>query len=425
MNEGDLFAMSRDARQELGRKRWIENKCRGTFVWPTGTGKTYGAIKCIKSVIDKYPNFKVLVVVPTEPLKTQWQEYFKRFNLVNNCDVQIINTVVKNEWDSTILVCDEIHRYSSNTFSKVFSQVKYNYILGLTATFERLDGKEILISKYCPVIDTITTEEALYNGWISQYKEYAVLLEVDDINVYDEYNREFNKNFEFFGYDFALAMSCLGPNGVTNRLKLRDRLCPNGSKQDKTNTLKAILNYSRGFSRYLQARKKFVNNHPKKIEVARRIIEKRKDKKIVTFSNNVKMAESIGGGEVYTGKVSKKRGANILSDFNNSLPPAILHSCQKLNEGVDIKGLSVAIHLGLDSSKTKAIQKRGRIVRFEQGKQAENFILIIKGTVEEKWLQNSYGNNILKINEEELDKILDGEEIEITQKSMSNLIFRW
>lgn len=319
----------------------------------------------------------------------------------------------------------ELHRYASDIFSKVFTRVKYNYILGLTATFQRLDGKEVLISKYCPVIDTITTEEALYNGWISQYKEYAVLLEVDDIHIYDEYNREFNKNFEFFGYDFALAMSCLGPKGVSGRLKLRDRLCPNGSKQDKTNTLKAILNYSRGFSRYLQARKKFVNNHPKKVEIARRIIEHRKDKKIITFSNNVKMAESIGGGEVYTGKISKKRGANILQDFNNAQPPAILHSCQRLNEGADLKGLSVAIHLGLDSSKTKAIQKRGRIVRFEEGKQAENFILIIKGTVEEKWLQNSYGNDIIKINEEELNKILAGEEVEISQKSMSNLIFRW
>lgn len=107
MNEGDLFAISRDARQEIGRKRWIENKCRGTFVWPTGTGKTYGAIKCIKSVINKYPDFKVLVVVPTEPLKTQWQSYFEKFNLVNNCNVQIINTIVKKDWETTILVLDK------------------------------------------------------------------------------------------------------------------------------------------------------------------------------------------------------------------------------------------------------------------------------------------------------------------------------
>lgn len=37
-------------------------------------------------------------------------------------------------------------------------------ILGLTATLERLDGKEIIIKKYAPVCDTITLNEATQNG---------------------------------------------------------------------------------------------------------------------------------------------------------------------------------------------------------------------------------------------------------------------
>ncbi|MBO7451646.1 MAG: hypothetical protein J6U54_14880 [Clostridiales bacterium] len=53
---------------------------------------------------------------------------------------------------------------AADTFSKVFEKVSYNNILGLTATFERLDGKEILISKYAPVCDTIPIELAETNG---------------------------------------------------------------------------------------------------------------------------------------------------------------------------------------------------------------------------------------------------------------------
>lgn len=99
----------------------------------------------------------------------------------------------------------EIHRTPSNTFQEVFNVVKYKYILGLTATFERLDGKEKLIEKYCPVIDTITSEEALLNGWVSSFTEYLVLIDVDDIDTYKAYNKEFTHHFEFFNYDFNTA----------------------------------------------------------------------------------------------------------------------------------------------------------------------------------------------------------------------------
>lgn len=220
-------------------------------------------------------------------------------------------------------------------------------------------------------------------------------------------------------------MSCVGPNGLNGRLRLRDKMCPKGTKEEKSQVLKSIIIHATGFMRAMQARKKFINNHPKKIEIAQKIIEARNDKKIITFSNNVKMAESIGVGYVYTGKVSKKKGRATLEEFSEMPAPAVINSCQKLNEGADLKGLSVAIHLGIDSSKTKAIQKRGRVIRMEKDKVAENFILVIRGTAEESWLKNAYGTNITKLNEAELDQILAGEEITPTRKSLTNLYFRW
>ena len=59
---------------------------------------------------------------------------------------------------------DEIHLMAADMFSKVFDCVSYKNILGLTATFERLDGKEILLSKYAPVCDTIPIDVAEENG---------------------------------------------------------------------------------------------------------------------------------------------------------------------------------------------------------------------------------------------------------------------
>ncbi len=353
--------MTRDERQEICRVKWIKNKCKGCLIQPTGTGKTTTALKCLKSVIDKYPNIKFLVIVPTDNLKTQWYENIDKFGLSFNGTVMVVNSAIKMDSYSTdILVIDEAHRVNSTCFRAVFNVIHYNYILGLTATYERLDNlhKEVM-EKYCPVIDEITLIEAQVNGWISDFKEYQVLLEVDNIDIYKEYNKEFVEHFEFFNFDFNLAMSMVGEDGFRNRAKYRDLICKSNSEEDRKKCFNNITYHATRFMKVIQARKAFINNHPKKIEIARRIIEARPNAKIITFSNNIKMAESIGmGGRVYSGRDTKKKGRITLEEFQSG-EFNLIHSIAKLNEGADLKGLSVAIMLGIDSSKIKAVQKRG------------------------------------------------------------------
>lgn len=418
--------MTRDERQEECRVKWIKNKCKGVLVQPTGAGKTITALKCLKSIIDKYPNKTVLVVVPTDNLKIQWKQQLDNWDLGFNADVQVINTVVNKDYKVDILVLDEIHRYATKIFSKVFDRVNYKYILGLTATFERLDGKHELLSKYCPIIDTITQEEALLNNWVSSYKEYLVLVDVDDIDDYLRYNREFQEHFEFLDYDFNLAMSLLGPKGFINRAKLRDIRCPNGTEEQRKAMFKSITYHATAFMRCIQSRKAFINNHPKKIEIARRIIESRSNSKIITFSNNIKMAESIGmGGKVYSGKDSKKKGRITLEEFQKG-DFQVIHSVAKLNEGADLKGLSVAIILGLDSSETKAIQKKGRVIRKEGDKQAEIFNIVIDRTIETKWFSNSHKtSSYITIDEQGLNDVLEGKEPKPYTKRFKDFTFRY
>lgn len=418
--------ITRDERQEIARQTWIKNKCCGTMVMPTGFGKTRTAFNCIESVLKKYPDFRVMVVVPTETLQNQWQRQIDEKGLSFNVEVYIINTVIKHTWNCKILIIDECHRYASTDFSKIFDKVNYKYILGLTATFERLDGKEGIISKYCPVIDTVTTEEALLNGWVSKFTEYRVLIDVDDIDTYKQYNKEFTEHFEFFQFDFNLAMKMVGKNGYKYRLAMRDQLLgDNATQQEKSRMLKTITYHAMGFMQAIQKRKAFINNHPKKVEVARKIIEARQDKKIITFSNNVKIAESIGYGEVYTGRTSKKKGTKMIEAFNRC-KSGVLNSCQKVNEGLDIRGLSVAIILGTDSSKIKAVQRRGRAIRFEQDKVAEVFNIIINNTAENEWFVKAHqGEQYVTIDEANLDKVLNNESFEEYKKPIQKLVFRF
>lgn len=342
-----------------------------------------------------------------------------------NGSVEIINTVVKSKWKTDILCIDEVHLTPTSVFGKVFSCVDYKYILGLTATYQRLDGKEAIIEKYCPIIDTISIQEALVNNWVSTFKEYLVILETEDIDIYKEYNKSFIASFETFNFDWNLAMSLIGPRGFIERAKYRDKICPNGSEEQRKTVFKSITYNSMNFMRMIQKRKAYINNHPKKLEIARKIIEAKKDSKIITFSNNIKMAEAIGIGEVYTGKDSKKKARANLENFNLA-KTGVINSVKKLITGADIKGLSVAIMLGIDSSTTRATQARGRVIRFEEGKQAEIFNLVIDQTVELEWFKKSHQDgNYITIDEQGLIDVLEGKEPKPYTKKIKNFQFRF
>lgn len=423
----ELFkAVDRTARQEECRRTWIKNKCVGTIVGATGFGKTRVGLNCLETIIKNYPNFRALVVVPTDALQKQWQEKVDKRGLGLNTDVLIINTAIKEKRRYNLMILDECHRYAADEFGKIFQQVQFKYILGLTATFERLDGREQLIAKYCPVIDTITLQDALANGWVSNFVEYEVLLDVDNIDEWEAMNREFTEHYEFFNFNWDLIQHLVGKNGWKARQAYRDQICPqDANAATRKQILTNITYHAMGFMRIMQSRKKFINEHPKKVEVARKIIEARSDKKIITFSKKVDIAQRIGYGDVYTGKVSKKRGESILNDFKNCAV-GVLNSCEKVNEGLDVPGLSVAIILGLDSAKLKAVQRVGRVIRFEPGKRAEIFNLIINNTVETKWFQSSHTEGTYTvIDEKGLDQVLRGEEPSPYVKPAAKFVFRF
>ena len=106
------------------------------------------------------------MVVPTELLKKQWEKLIEENQLQFSVEVYIINSAAKNGGQCDFLIIDEIHTAGANLLIQVFETVKYKLILGLTATFERLDERHKLIAKYCPIVDTVTLQEAQLNGWV-------------------------------------------------------------------------------------------------------------------------------------------------------------------------------------------------------------------------------------------------------------------
>lgn len=128
--------------------------------------------------------------------------------LFSICKVEIFNTIVKNNYNVDLFVIDELHMAASPINITMFNVVKYRYFLGLTATFERLDGNEKLLEKYTFICDKISIEEAVKNNWLSNYRNYKVLLDVDLTN-YFSLDQKFHSLFSIFNLDFKLVMNCL------------------------------------------------------------------------------------------------------------------------------------------------------------------------------------------------------------------------
>lgn len=405
--------ITRTERQKACLKRWIQAGGNATVVAATGFGKTRMAISLIEAFVKRNENSSSLVIVPTQILKDQWIDQLEERGLESNARVEIINSAIKLNWTCDLLIIDEAHLMASTTFSQIFQCVDYKNLLCLTGTLERLDGKEVLIKQYAPVCDEIGLDEAEQNGWVAPHREYLVLLDVD-LTEYNELTHQFNQCFATFGFDFNLAMSC-----ATNIIECRKFAKKIGMDSN------TVMGVAQKWNRCMRKRKEFIYNHPKKMEIANKIIAARQNKKGITFSSTIKQAESFGNGWVMHSKKKVKENKATIDAFNNA-PNGFLHTSKAADQGLDCKGVNLEIILHTDSSKIRKVQRVGRAVRFEEGKTSEIFTLVLRGTQELNWFNNSNTSRVTTINEAQLDRILAGESIETREREIvTNTKFRY
>lgn len=364
--------MTRTERQKLGLQKWVQSGCRGTLQWSTGVGKTRAGIMAIQLFLTKNKDKNIVVIVPTEYLKTQWILELDKNGLILFVNVEIINSAIKRDDQIDLAILDECHKLGADTFFHIFDKRKPKLVLGLSATFNRLDGRHQLLEHYCPVCDIINLQEAIANKWLSPYKEYKVLIEPDDIDIYRQASSDFFNAFSYFNNDFALAMKCVTGIKKGNvvvkashfvRYEYAQRLCTlpvnHHNYKDAVNAIfKEVTAVTFTWSRALQARKAYVMNHPKKLEITRKILAYRPNVKAITFSATIKQAEKIGNGLVVHSGKTKKKNRITMEEFAK-FSTGVIHTAKSLDEGVDIPGLNLAIILCNTSSQTQKTQRVG------------------------------------------------------------------
>lgn len=391
--------MTKEEKIKETTEKWRVNKGRGTVVWPTRMGKSLLAIDIVRRFLNRNPDKTVVIGVPTQALQYQWYNLTLDKGVYGKCRVYTYDYIIKNIYECDLLIVDEIHKAVSDNNINIF-KIRFKYILGLTATLERSDNKHIRISKICPTVEEVSKEEAIKNGWINNYKEYKVIIDVPDIDIYQDHDAKFQKYFNFFNQDFELAMSSVKSKEV--RRNITNFKCCDPKLTDACTF---------GFNRELKARIEFIQSHPKKIQLAKKILEKRKTSKTIIFSPTIEISRKFQGF-YYNSNMSNKEKIRELSDFQNCVS-GVLSAVNGITLGMELNGCNLALMLCNNSSFDVKEQKIGRLLsKRKDGIIPEAFTFVLKNTAEEAWFSRSTKeNDYITITEKMLDRLLDGEEI--------------
>ncbi len=185
-----------------------KNKKRAVVIAATGTGKTYLSAFDIKNCGYK----RILFIAHREELlKGAHRTYTTLFNkdrmgfftgneksYKSDILFATIQTLSKDEYlyrfkedEFDYIVVDEFHHSAANSYNRVISYFKPNFLLGLTATPERMDGRDILEICDYNIAGEIRLKEALERELLVPFHYFGIQDSSVDYSSIPERNGRF------------------------------------------------------------------------------------------------------------------------------------------------------------------------------------------------------------------------------------------
>ncbi|HEX7734645.1 MAG TPA: DEAD/DEAH box helicase family protein [Ktedonobacteraceae bacterium] len=354
---------------------------RGSIVLPTGAGKSYVAIQAIHQV-----NRSAVVVAPTIDLLHQWYRllshafqheigvYYGGEKIVHPLTVttysSFANLMAEYGNYYKLLVLDEAHRAGSPAFGEGAIMSTATARLGLTATYpsaeeQRGAGRwqidELLGG---PIVYALNVED-LVGEQLATYRtqRLRVDLTTEERALYER--------------EFALAM------GYVREHNLLRRFGPNWLSE-----LQRLSARDEGARAALLARQRvsrLLAGCQGKFQALNDLLYEHMHEQIVIFTESNHVAYKIARTyflPVITHLSTALERKEILDGFQEGRYRAVVTS-RVLDEGVDLPSAKVAIILGGTAGARQYIQRRGRILRKVENKEAVLYEVLVRGTSEE------------------------------------------
>ncbi len=227
--------------QKEAYRNWENNSYTGIFAMATGTGKTITSLNCVLEEYHKTGKYKVLILVPSNDLVSQWVEEVKKFSYQNifvvngrtdwrkqltelkndigwgiNRDFVIISTyasfvdptlqglIKKLNDEGMILIADEAHNVGSPSVRKAFDVLPIIKRIALSATPKRVYDEEgtVAIEEYFhdqePYCYSFSMEMAIKEKRLTHYLYYPRVAYLDETEMkrYISYTRQLLVHFD-------------------------------------------------------------------------------------------------------------------------------------------------------------------------------------------------------------------------------------
>jgi len=373
----------KNTEQKKALNAWARAGYCGSIIAGTGFGKSRCGVLAVCHVLDKESSSsKALVLVPTTQLQKQFKEEFIKWDKETYLeDVEILcyqsAYKLKNK-NYCIVVCDEVHLGLSPQYRKFFENNTYDNLLCMTATLPEEYEYNLKLQQIAPISYRITLDKCVSLGLVSPYEIHCIPVELTDSEQADY--KKINNKFVYWKYQ-------LGNFDAFNEAKrvLADRDATPEMKQAAAQFYACIRN-----------RKKIVDFASQKVDALQKLVVRNVGKKILVFgganafTNELAEANEPFSTVYHSGK-TKKQKEKAIEDFKDGTK-TVLCSTKALNQGFDVPDAGIGVICGLTSKSLSMIQRVGRLIRFQEDKIGKIYILYVKNSQEEKWLNSSVKN---------------------------------
>jgi superfamily II DNA or RNA helicase len=354
---------------------WWKAGGRGLVVLPTGTGKTFTAMLAILRA-----GRPALVVTPTIDLLNQWhwelsQGFGGTIGLMGGGDYDVQPLTVTTydsayihleRWGNRfgLVVFDECHHLPGPTYAMAAVGSIAPFRLGLTATPERADGQEHLYPELIGPIVYRREIRELSGDYLAGYQTERIYVSLSQEE--QERYQAARDTYRRFVYEKNISMS--GPNGWQRFIFEATR------SQEGWEAFRA-----------LREAKRLERAAGAKLQKLEELLKKHAGDRILIFTADNATVYQIARKYLVpaiTHQTKTRERKLTLERFHSGEYPVVVTS-QVLNEGVDVPSANVGIVLSGTSTIRENVQRLGRLLRKQQGKQAILYEIVARGTTEE------------------------------------------
>lgn len=192
---------------------------KGLVIMPTGTGKTYLTAMDAYNYYIENPNSKFLFIAHRIDLLSQSRNAFENIwtdlnsglltgevkENINNCTIlfaskdSLYRDATLNQFNKTYfdyIIVDEVHHGEAETYKKILNYFEPKFLLGITATPERTDKKDILRLFDYQKICEYDINDAIDKGFLVGYEYHGLKDNVDYTNIRYNGNKYNEKDLE-------------------------------------------------------------------------------------------------------------------------------------------------------------------------------------------------------------------------------------